>query len=209
LRVETPPQEYELPDKKEQLIDHLHDVQKAGKDLLHEVNHRLNASFQPFPLSHHYEDEEGFGPIRGVIELERDNFLIVTGEKMHYLLSTPLVHDCLHHDWLASNTLGVACNPGPIMTRSIAPRSFFVSGEPHHCVHRDVSSLKASQITQANRKQCGPRSGEEGESFCEIWRFEQYLCCRCCVFGEVCTKAAVFSLPCGQQNGHSAIKDAI
>jgi hypothetical protein len=33
--------------------------------------------------------------------------------------------------------------------------------------------------------------------FCEIWKFEEHLCCRTCAFEEVCTKAEVFSgLPC-------------
>jgi len=39
-------------------------------------------------------------------------------------------------------------------------------------------------------------SGEEGQAFCEIWCFEQHLCCRTCVFEEVCAKSEVFRLPC-------------
>ncbi len=209
LRVETPTQEYELPHEKERLLDHLNEVQEAARNFFHKVKHQLGLSFQPFSLSRHYADEDGFNPIRGVIECGRDNFLIVTGEKTHYLLPEPSVHDCPHHDWVACNRLGVACNPGPIMTRSIAPRSFFVSGELRHCAHRDVNSSKASQITASNRNQCGPRSGEEGQSFCEIWRFEEYLCCRSCVFEEVCTKAAVFCLPCEQRNINATVQSPI
>ena len=79
-------------------------------------------------------------------------------------------------------------------------RVYIVSGEIYHCAHRDVCSAKASQITVGNRGQCGPRSGQEGQAFCEIWRFEQYLCCRACVFGEVCIKAPAFRLPCDKDN---------
>jgi hypothetical protein len=32
--------------------------------------------------------------------------------------------------------------------------------------------------------------------FCEIFSFEEYLCCRVCAFEEVCTKAPAFRLPC-------------
>jgi len=71
--------------------------------------------------------------------------------------------------------------------------------EPHHCAHRDVISAKGTPITPANRSQCGPRSGRDGQAFCEIWRFEQHLCCRTCAFEEVCLKVAVFQLPCRRE----------
>jgi hypothetical protein len=108
----------------------------------------------------------------------------------------PSVPNCPFHDWAACEGAGVASMSAPVVIRSISPRSFFFSREVHHCAHRDVNSAKASAITSANRDRCGPRSGEAGQAFCEIWRFEQHLCCRTCVFEEVCTKADVFRLPC-------------
>jgi hypothetical protein len=196
LRVETPPQERELPHKADQLLNHLDELDRMARDLLAEINRRLGVAFQPFRLLRHYEDEEGFHAIRGIAECGEDEYLLVTGEKTHYLLQTPSIANCAYHDWTACNAEGVPCNPGPIVGRSTSPRSFFVSEEPHHCAHRDVSSAKGTPITPANRPQCGLRSGQDGQAFCEIWCFEQHLCCRTCAFEEICTSALVFQLPC-------------
>ena len=153
---------------------------------------------KPLPISMHYDSEDGFETLRGVTECGKDEFLVITGDKTHYLLPKPSVPNCPFHDWLRANVAGCASNPGPVIGRSVEPRSFFVSSEPHHCAHRDVNLAKASPITAANKDRCGPRSGQEGRSFCEIWCFEQHLCCRTCTFEEVCTKAAVFRLPCSR-----------
>jgi hypothetical protein len=200
LRVETPPDEYELPHESGRLEQHLYEVEQAAKHLLSEVNDCLGTSLQPSHLSHHYDSEEPFRALRGVVECFKDEYLVLTGDKTHYLLLTPSVLGCPYHVWAVCNSVSVASNPGPIMTRSLTSRSFFVSGELHHCAHRDVNSAKATQITSANRPRCGPRSGQDGQAFCEIWRFERYLCCRTCVFEEVCTKATVFQLPCRREH---------
>jgi hypothetical protein len=121
---------------------------------------------------------------------------VVTGDKTHYLSPEPSVSQCPHHSWGKSHAMGVACNPSPILNRSITPRSFFFSDEVHYCAHRDVTAAKSSQLATANRIRCGARSGENSQAFCEIWRFETHLCCRTCAFEEVCTKAEVFHLPC-------------
>jgi len=196
LRVETPPQEHELPHKNDRLSQHLNELERAAKDLLAEVNHRLGTSLQPLRLSRHYEDEMRFDAIRGISECGANEYLVITGDKTHYLLQTPSAPNCPYHDWTFCNRAGISSNPGPIMARSTSPRSFFVSAELHHCAHRDVNSAKTTPITSANRPRCGPRSGQNGQAFCEIWRFERHLCCRTCAFEEVCTKATVFHLPC-------------
>jgi len=196
LRVESPPQEFEVPHRYEDLPIHLEEVHKAAQTLLTEVNDQLRLTLQAYSLVRHYEDEDGFAALPGVREQGQGDFLLVTGDKTHYLLPEPSVPECPYHDWQACNRDSVPSNPGPLLVRSVAPRSFFVSGEKHHCAHRDVSTAKASPITAVNIDRCGSRSGREGQAFCEIWRFEQHLCCRTCAFEEVCTKAQVFRLPC-------------
>jgi len=200
LRVEAPPQEHEVPRDTNKLVQHLSEFEQAANELLEEVTVRLGISLEASPLSGHYADEDGFQSLSGVAEIGINEYLVVTGDKTHYLMQMPSVPDCPYHDWNVCNTSGIACNPGPIVARSISPRSFFFSGESHHCAHRDVSSAKAAQITDANRSLCGSRSGHAGQAFCEIWRFEQYLCCQTCVFEEVCSKTTVFQLPCPHKN---------
>ncbi|RMD63625.1 hypothetical protein D6833_05435, partial [Candidatus Parcubacteria bacterium] len=199
--------EYDLPHAANELLQHLQKVKEEAQKLLEEVNRRLGTTLSPSPLTEHYNDEEAFAALPGVRELREhqpDQYLIVTGDKTHYLLPDPTVPDCPYHDWATCNNHGVPSNPGPVMVRSVSPRSFFTSKEKHHCAHRDVTSAKASPITAANRNRCGARSGQEGQAFCEIWRFEQHLCCRTCAFEEVCTKAPVFHLPCSRQAVASA-----
>jgi hypothetical protein len=193
LRVERPFQEHELPKRSDQLLQHLKEVNQAATDLLTEINKFLGTSFQPIPLLQYYEEE--FISVHGVAECRENEYLIITGDKTHYLLLTPSIHDCPFHDWNACYRPGKAYNQ-PIKERSTSPRSFFYSTEIHHCAHNDVSSMKATMITDTNRSRCGPRSGLDGQAFCEIWSFEQYLCCRACVFEKVCTKATIFQLPC-------------
>ena len=194
--VEAPPKEYELPHQDIDLTRHLTEVQQAAGQLLTKVNSQLARSLYPLPLSKHYQDEEAFAAIPGVKECRRGEFLVATGDKTHYLLPEPSVPDCPYHDWAVCNRAGVPSNPGPISVRSILPRSFFVSTEPHHCAHGDVRFAKASPVSADNRDRCGSRSGKDGQAFCEIWRFEQHLCCRACAFEEVCTQTTVFRLPC-------------
>lgn len=196
FRVESPPRDYELPRGGTELPAHLSHVREAAEQLLREVNRQLGRQIDPFPIVRHYEDGDAFTEVPGVVEQDRDEFLVTTGDKTHYLVLEPSVPNCPFHDWAACEGAGVASMSAPVVIRSISPRSFFFSREVHHCAHRDVNSAKASAITSANRDRCGPRSGEAGQAFCEIWRFEQHLCCRTCVFEEVCTKADVFRLPC-------------
>ena len=80
-----------------------------------------------------------------------------------------------------------------IESRSTEPRSFFYSGEDHHCTHREVARAKSSQVTPGNRESCGSRSGRDFDPFCEIWGFERHLCCRSCIFEEVCTAADILA----------------
>ena len=198
LGVENPPGEYEIPHEREELPEHLDHLDRAGRVLLNEVNRRLDAALQSSPLSRHYDDEDSFQALHGIVDRSNNEYMVVTGDRTHYLLRSPSVQSCPYHDWGACNAEHTASNPGPLVKRSIEPRAFFLSGEVHHCAHRDVSSAKAAQITTENRTRCGQRSGRDGDAFCEIWRFEQHLCCRICAFETVCTKATVFQLPCAR-----------
>lgn len=201
----------DIPHAAEQLPGHLERVRLAASRLLGDVNGWLGAEqHTPASLESHYADAEGFEVLRGVTEIRRgqqtdrsQEVLVITGANTHYLLEEPTVPDCPYHDWVRSRDDGYEAGDAGIYKRSTVPRSFFISGEPHHCAHRDVAAAKASQITRANRERCGPRSGKDLEAFCEIWRFEEHLCCRVCAFQDVCTKAQVFTLPCRRPaDGH-------
>lgn len=194
---------YPVEASDEKLLDHLDTVQKEAAVLLQEVNDVLGTNLAPTSLADHYADEETFATLPGVIECEhflhekKTEYLIVTGAKTHYLLPNSSVAHCPHHHWEKSQAQGVAISPIKMKQWSDSnPKSFFHSGQLHHCSHRRVADAKASPITVINQERCGCRSGKEGEAFCEIARFETRLCCRTCVFEEVCTKSPAFRLPC-------------
>ncbi|MEM0235898.1 MAG: hypothetical protein QW628_11315 [Thermofilum sp.] len=99
FRVEAPPKEYELPHRKDDLARHLEEVQQAADQLFSEVTQQLGGSLRILSLSEHYDDEDGVAALPGVRKCGRDEFLVVTGDKTHYLLPGPSVPDCPYHDW--------------------------------------------------------------------------------------------------------------
>jgi hypothetical protein len=130
-----------------------------------------------------------------VAERAADQFVLFLGHDRHFLKAEPSVPNCPFHNWTDARARAVEWGSANL-ARSTRPRSFFMSGEIHHCAHRAVAGTKASPIGPTNRDRCGPRSGNDGQAFCEIFRFEVSLCCRTCAFEQVCSKAAVFHLPC-------------
>jgi hypothetical protein len=185
------------------LPGHLEEVKQSAESLLQAINKVRHTELSAIPLTRYYLDEEAFVELRGVVETgyrskdQTTEYRVIIGDNTHYLLPNPSVSDCPYHDWHNCQNDGVESNPGPVQQSSTRnPRAFFVSGEHHHCAHCDVSTAKSSQITNENRNRCGLRSGAVGQAFCEIARFEEYLCCRACAFQEVCAKAEVFHLPC-------------
>ena len=191
-----------MPYKKEDLPEHLETIRKVAEDLLKEINVRLGATLRPSSIETHYKDEINFEILRGVerkrtASSHHEEYLIITGQHSHYFHLDPTVPGCEHHNWGFSHRNGCA-SPQlvPIESRSTNPRSFFYSGEDHHCTHSDVSLAKSSQIKPHNRNLCGARSGRDFDPFCEIWGFERHLCCRSCIFEDICTAADVFKLPC-------------
>lgn len=195
LVIDEPPAEYRLPEKYSDLKRHLTAVQAAAKRLLAQVAIALDSCPRLSSLSEHYDDKQSFAALHGVTEEAPDRYIVATGQETHYLLPRPSVSKCPYHDWFRSIKENVASS-SHLVERSTSPRSFFVSGELHHCSHREVEDAKWSRITYANSSRCGSRSGSDNEAFCEIWRYETHLCCRTCVFEEVCTRAEIFHLPC-------------
>jgi len=121
------------------------------------------------------------GPKKALLRSYRaraDEFLLVTGEAAHFLLQEPTVAPCAGHDWVTCKALGQSKGPGPILARSVEPKSFFMSGEDHHCAHRLMHDRR--------------------EERCLVMAFEGFLCCRACALQGACwSEAELGGLPCG------------
>jgi hypothetical protein len=189
-----------IPNNADDLQAHLDAVDQAATDLLNIVNEKLGADLVCSSLLEHYTDQDLFDELTPVSRVTSrfEEYLVVTGSNTHYLLKQASILSCPYHSWSRCSVEGYANDAFPI-TRSRVndPRTIFVTELDHHCSHRDIVQAKSSRITPENREQCGSRSGKDQQAFCEIWKFEQRLCCRTCAFEEVCTKAEVFQgLPC-------------
>jgi len=192
-----------IPPSSKGLPAHIEKINEISLSLLIEFFNQIGKTVPVNLLVDYYTDSENFYTLPGItkrkktLENHSEEFLIVTGDKTHYLLEKSTVPHCPYHNWELSNAERCASTPQPIQQGKVNnPRSLFVSGEEHHCSHKTVTESKKRKVTSLNRQRCGLRSAEDGQAFCEIWHFEEHLCCRTCAFEEVCTKAKVFQLPC-------------
>jgi hypothetical protein len=202
LRVEARTPEY-VPTNEDDLVQHLEKVRARAQQLSDDVTSVLEKKPTWLSIEDHYSDEASFGLLQGVSKTDKQNeFVLITGSESHYLRKEPTVPACPFHDWQKGVSVGEQYpEAGPLSLPSINPRAFFATPGLHHCAHQQVHAAKSSPITEANRQHCGSRSGADNAAFCEIWPFEHHLCCRTCVFEDVCTKASVFHLPCKRLDG--------
>jgi hypothetical protein len=185
-----------LPGDPDQLSEHYTQFASRAGDLLDTVQSRLGiSSLSLLSLREHYQEA---GPAEypiGLLGVKRkhypahDEYVVATGREPHYFRLIPSVANCPFHSLAEQGGAAVG-------SRTIDPPAFFIVGQDQRCCHGDVHQTKRNRLTPENRTRCGPRSGANLEAFCEIFQFEQYLCCRTCAFESVCTSAEVFYLPC-------------
>ena len=114
------------------------------------------------------------------INTDPEEFLLVIGSATHFLLGRSVIDDCMFHDWTKCRNGRQACGQSPIMSRSVDPKSFFMSGEEHHCAHQIIHDRRNAR--------------------CKIDAFEEFLCCRACALQSFCWKEdELEALPCGEK----------
>jgi hypothetical protein len=165
--------EHELPYHYNHLPEHLRIVEKAGKRLTKAVCTSLGCKVTSKSLQEYYQDAnfDTFRAFRICSSAPRNGgkqFEIVTGQYYHYIRLTPLVERCPFHSWATCKDQGVSIEQA-ILKRSVDPRSFFTDGEDHYYSHRATLEKKQEPLNADNKDRCGPRSGRNGEAFCEIY----------------------------------------
>jgi hypothetical protein len=167
---------------------HLASVGRDSDLLLQAVNDELAAALVPAPanmfpgftvLQTLAAQPPATAPIRLLKSWRGPNeFLLVTGTSIHYLLERPLIELCAGHSWNDCHQLRENASPAAVVSRSFDPSSFFVTLEAHHCAHRQVHQRRSEH--------------------CHIAPFEEFLCCRACTLQDVCWSGAELGrLPCG------------
>ena len=192
-----------LPREDCRLAEHISDVTVCANALLQTVRAELETTFVPVGI----ERFPGFGgtleqlpaltvrppmpqtgrtPLIKPTPSHANEFLLVTGISSHYLGVQATVANCRFHDWKVCHELGQHKSDYPVVARSVMPRSFFFSGEEHHCAHREVHDRRDAR--------------------CHIDAFEEFLCCRVCTFQALCWPANEESrLPCGSYGAGSPL----
>jgi len=177
-----------IPHRYDDLPRHIQEVAARSVELLRTVNAELNTALTPSPLSG-FPGFPGLTTTRASVVAtpatrflkaspKPDEFLLVTGTDTHYCLPSPTVDPCAGHSWNDCQTLQENKRNAPVIGRSFDPASFFTTLEPHHCAHRTVHDRR--------------------EHRCYVAPFEEFLCCRACVFQNVCWPPAELNrLPCG------------
>ncbi|HYO53752.1 hypothetical protein [Archangium sp.] len=102
-------------------------------------------------------------------------FLVITGQSWFYKAAPPTGPECDFHNFPIAKKRGFAGSDGRF--EHVAD-SFTISGDPQNCQHADLLGLRRSR--------------------CQVLQIESHLCCRTCIFHEVCWEATELSrLPCG------------
>jgi hypothetical protein len=176
-----------------QLDGHLERVSRAATSLLTDVAQQLRSQPNLVDLTHHDPELEGLAHTESspTGSQTHHQFIVLTGRCTHFIKRRPSVPDCPLHRWAQGKLSGCHVGEVPLHQSSVEQRAFFSDGLDHHCAHRDVLAAKnphAPGMLQG--------MGVPTEPFCKIWGFERRLCCRTCVFEEVCEAAPTFNLPC-------------
>lgn len=177
-----------VPHNYNDLARHFPEVEARAVALLQTVNGELNTTltasslsdFPGFPTSANSRAPAVASQTATFLKRspKPDEFLLVTGTNAHYCLPCPTVDPCAGHNWSDCLTLHENKLSAPVVSRSFEPASFFTTLEPHYCAHRSVHDRR--------------------EQRCQVSPFEEFLCCRACIFQQTCWPAVDLDrLPCG------------
>jgi hypothetical protein len=198
IRISGGSQPRQLPGEytPEHIAYHLNSIGQDAQQLMAAVRRQMSLEQPLCSIEEHYGNSESFRAHPGVVR-SGDCIILFTGTETHFLRQEPSVVGCPFHDWQQCRKEGVQQGEIGVFGKWVeTPKAFYESGTLHHCAHRDVFAAKQSQVTPKNRSLCGSRSGDDFQAFCEIAPFEDYLCCRTCVYDKVCEKSAILHLPC-------------
>lgn len=196
----------DLPHVVDQLPAHLAKVQTHSDSLVTQIQAHLGVRLTPVSIRQHYADGNSFATRTGVsnentVKAGLQGYVLVTGTESHFIRAAPRVLNCQKHVWANCDPITDGRHP---TDRALASpsvlniKAFFPDGLDHHCAAGVTYRSKQAPHDTNRPHDFGRRSSADGEPFCEIFDFEQMLCCQTCVFFEVCEQSKLFKLPCMQ-----------
>ena len=100
-------------------------------------------------------------------------YFVATGENWFFKTAAPVGPACDFHEWPRARAQGVAASH-PVTGRSDA--SYTESGEIIHCAHEEFRAFRGAR--------------------CKIDVLESHLCCRACIYFQLCWSVDAGRLPC-------------
>jgi hypothetical protein len=180
------------------LGEHLDQVAQAAASLLTDVAHQLRLHPDVVDLKDHNPELEGLAYTAGcpTDSHTHHRFVVVTGRCTHFVKRRPSVPDCPLHWWAEGKRSGRQVGDAPVHESSVDQRALFSDGLDHHCADRDVFAVKHPHAPVRDDSNMLQSFGAPSGPICKVWDFERRLCCRTCVFEEVCEAVPAFNLPC-------------
>jgi len=204
ILVELPIEGIDMPHVTKFLAEHLTEVEKRSNQLVERICAKLLSVPTEISIQKHYGDAQSFATRPGVVaegtlKAGIEGYVLVTGTATHFILHLPRILNCPKHVW--GNCDPVKDGRHPLVGGLSAPsymgtKAFFVEGRDHHCAAAITHGMKSVKYDKLRTLDFGQRSSEDGEPFCEIFNFEEMLCCQTCVFFDVCAQSRLFKLPC-------------
>jgi len=168
-----------IPTNPKFFAEHLDEMQERSDAMLAHMRSAYDAPVpDPSPIGTfpNFATTTGSSPVRR--DATGSNYLIATGTAAHYLRPAPNLA-CDFHSHEACRLIGLQDEEQAVNARSFDRRSFFMTGEPHHCAHRHIKIAKQGVP-------------------CPIDLFEAKLCCRACTLQDWCWSAEKLKrAPCG------------
>jgi len=163
---------FELPYDKEKVYEMGREIESQGKLFISEIGDMISKPLRLLSAAE-FEKESSSSANK---DLGDKQFLLVTG-RFPSLFSLDGTYDaCPYHNWPKCREEGNAASDHPLFSPSLNPRAYFPSGNPFHCAQIKVHNLRSTR--------------------CKVQGFETFLCCRRCIYFELCWHDDEAQLPC-------------
>jgi len=166
-----------IPLREGHQADHLVTMEGHFIALRQRVERQLGLGLNILPVAH--DDilaDYDLPAVRKANEVKHERYELVLGDRFHYWSLPEQPGPCRFHTWDEANAAMVAIRR-PINKPSADPRCFFASGHRCHCPDMDVHTAKSATVGA---------NGPSADPFCKIWRIDEHMCCRSCVYQDLC-----------------------
>lgn len=189
--------DFSFPCGQEDPSSHIRHCKESMDRQRNQLESVLGQELPLIPIKEHYANEEFRDSLPGVTDFERKSFLIVTGDHPHFIRNSSTYSGCHFHSRNPATGQSHYISPDvtPYGPRE-NPLSFQCVESTRCCVSKRIDDLKSVYMDHDESRVAGAKSRLEAKTFCKIRPIERFLCCKTCVFQEVCESSMLLQMPC-------------